>query len=79
LRGINPFRGKPKGITDALHGLPLWWALYKTLQYKDLEYLSSYIATRISKESLTQRVQPLRQVYGYSAYRVLLRKALSIL
>jgi glycosyltransferase involved in cell wall biosynthesis len=79
LRGINPFRGKPKGITDALHGLPLWWALYKTLEYKDLEYLSSYAATRISRESLTQRVQPLRQVYRYSAHRVLLGKVLSIL
>jgi glycosyltransferase involved in cell wall biosynthesis len=79
LRGINPFKGRPKGFTDALHGLPLWWALYKTLQYRDLEYLSSYIATRISGRGLAKRVSPLRQVYRYTAHKVLLRKALSTL
>ena len=79
LRGINPFRGRPKGFTDALHGLPSWWALYKTLQHLDLEYVSSYIATRITKRRLAHKISPLGSIYRYSAYRVLLNKVLSIL
>lgn len=79
LRGVNPFRGRPKGFTDALHNLPLWWALYKVLQYVDLEYLLSYVATRISRGELAEEVSPLREVYRYSAHRVLLRKVLSAL
>jgi len=79
LRGINPFRGYPKGFTDALHGLPLWWAFYKTLQYSDLEYMSSYIATRIAGRRLAQKISPLGRVYRYSAHRALLNKVLSTL
>ena len=77
LRGINPFRGYPKGFTDALHGLPLWWALYKTLQHRDLKYLASYIASRITRRELAEKISSLRAVYKYSAYRVLLSKVLS--
>ena len=79
LRGINPFRGRPKRFTDALHNLPLWWALYKALQYVDLEYLSSYIATRVSRGELAERILPLREVYRYSAHRVTLREVLRAL
>jgi glycosyltransferase involved in cell wall biosynthesis len=77
LRGINPFKGYPKGFTDALHGLPLWWALYKTLQHRDLKYLASYIASRITRRELAEKISSLRAVYKYSAYRVLLSKVLS--
>uniref|UniRef100_A0A7J3Z8S9 Uncharacterized protein n=1 Tax=Ignisphaera aggregans TaxID=334771 RepID=A0A7J3Z8S9_9CREN len=51
----------------------------ETLQYVYLEHLSSYIATRISRGELTERVLPLREVYRYSTHRVLLRKVLSTL
>jgi glycosyltransferase involved in cell wall biosynthesis len=77
LRGINLFKGYPKGFTDALHGLPIWWALYKTLQHKDLKYLASYTASRITRKELAEKISLLRAVYKYSAYRVLLSKVLS--
>jgi glycosyltransferase involved in cell wall biosynthesis len=79
LRGINPFRGKAKGYTDAIHGLPIWWALYKAMQYRDLEYLSSYIYTTIFMKKFYEKISFIKRLYNYSAYRVFLRKILKIL
>jgi len=73
-RSINPFKGKPKGITDALHRLPLWWSLYKTLQYRDPEYLKYFILTRLGKaivaDKYAEELSLIGDVYRYAATRV---------
>jgi len=82
-RGINPFRGKPKGITDALHRLPLWWSLYKALQYRDPEYLKYFILTKLGKAIVTHKyakeLSLIGDVYRYAATRVLISRLSSAL
>ena len=81
-RTIRLFRGKPKGITDALHGLPFWWALYKAFQYRDLSYIRWYIAARSKKPKISEKLGPqpiarletIRSIYRYAANKTLISK-----
>ena len=75
-RGIRTFKGKPKGITDAQHGLPLWWAIYKTIQYQDPIYIQWYITTRIKKPNpqTTKKLKPIKTIYQYAATHTLITK-----
>ena len=72
-RNITKFHGKPKGTTDALHGLPIWWALFKTIQLKDLEYLIWYMVTKIQCIEYN-RIKQLQCVYYYAAHQAIFRK-----
>jgi len=82
-RGINPFKGKPKGVTDALHRLPLWWGIYKTLQYRDPEYFKYFIMTKLGKafviHKYAEELSLIGDVYRYAAIRVLISRLAFVL
>jgi glycosyltransferase involved in cell wall biosynthesis len=74
FRGVNEYRGFIKVITDASHGLPFWWVLYKTVQKKDIDYLVGYLKAPIKFKKNNILLNELVQIYHYSACKTLIRK-----
>ena len=59
MRFTRLFKGAAKGVMDALHGLPLWWAIYKAVEYADPGYLTGYVASRLTKSGGLRELQEL--------------------
>lgn len=82
LRPINPFRGEGKGTTDYLHGLPLWWVIYKTMTNTDPMYLAGYLKAWMYREDLVPSANTiyslLTQIYRYGAMNILKKKIMKI-
>ncbi len=78
LRGINVFRGFPKGFADGLHRMPLWWILYKVFQHMDIDYLKGYITSILYDQGKgygnSTIFNAIRSTYRWAAHRALLRK-----
>lgn len=75
-RAVSTSRGRPKGMVDAAHGLPLWWAAFKALQYRDSSYLVEFGARRLSSGSRhhyasNEDLKALNSVYNRAAVQVL--------
>jgi len=47
-RPDKPFKGFYKGVVDAMHDLPLIWALYKAFNKGDFTYLIGYVKCRLN-------------------------------
>ena len=79
-RGIRRFTGYPKGWVDAKHGLPTWWALLKTIQYRlDTGYLAGYIAAKINSNDNHPVLRKIREIYSHAAHKTLIKKVAKIL
>jgi hypothetical protein len=74
LRGVVPNKGKIKGAIDALHGLPMWWAISKAVQKKDFKYIYSYLATKLADKDDNPVLAELANIYFDAAYRKLIDK-----
>ncbi|ADY01274.1 glycosyl transferase, family 2 [Vulcanisaeta moutnovskia 768-28] len=71
-RPDRPFRGFYRGVVDAMHGLPYWWATYKAFTKRDPNYLIGYLKCRLT--NCGNHVPPiLKALYGESAKNVFLK------
>jgi len=75
-RAVSTSRGRPKAMADAAHGLPLWWAAFKALQYRDSSYLVEFCARRLSSGgrhlyTSNECLKSLGSVYNRAAFQVL--------
>jgi glycosyltransferase involved in cell wall biosynthesis len=75
-RAVSASRGRPKGMVDAAHGLPLWWAALKTLQFRDASYFVQFGAQKLSLTSgydysSSRDWNDLKSVYNRAAVQVL--------
>ena len=77
FRSVREFRGIMKGATDAYHGLPIWWSLYKTAQKKDFQYLIGYLRTQSIIKERDHVSDELAKIYRYSALRTVAQKILA--
>jgi hypothetical protein len=76
FRSVRTFGGRPKGMVDAAHRLPLWWAMFKALQYRDPSYLMEFVTRRMSSGSkrpneANRSLKTLGIVYNRAAVQVL--------
>lgn len=80
LRSVNPFRGRAKGWVDAMHGLPIWWALYKTVEYRDINYLRGYVESlvKVPYNNVNPYLFKIKEIYRSASYSVMLKKINSI-
>ncbi len=77
-RPDKPFKGFYKGVTDAMHDLPITWALYKSFNKRDFSYLIGYLKCRlINCQNAIPRY--LRTMYKSAAMESLLRRTKSFL
>jgi hypothetical protein len=75
-RAVSTSRGRPKGMVDAAHGLPVWWAALKALQFRDASYFVEFGARKLSLTSghpysSSRDWNELKSVYNRAAVQVL--------
>lgn len=83
LKPVTAFRGFYKGVADAVHGLPAWWAVFKAAQRGDMSYLRGYLTTltRVNRYRGNGLLNQLRLVYRAASVRAFisnLRKHLGL-
>ncbi len=72
LKPDSQMRGKTKGKVDASHGLPLWWALLKSMQNMNPRYFAGYTTTRLSSDTdVKGPLKQLQAIYKSGAHKAL--------
>ncbi|MEM1510011.1 MAG: glycosyltransferase family A protein [Sulfolobales archaeon] len=71
IKLVTPIRGFHKGWVDAAHGLPAWWAMFKTLQKRNIDYFRGYLSTLASVRGCRDEefLYQLRLVYKVASTR----------